>query len=373
MYQKQTFNFDGKTGRVTLRGENRPSIKATNWKEDGDYLIVPFRMLSASLITDYWIDFSAQGLLEKSVALFDNVTIYPDHYPSIERWLGVTTNARFSTDSIAGIESDFKIDTVKTPHVTRGLKMNPPAIKACSVGIAFDAKPSHDFGSKYKFYDRLGETVDGSVVRFIVTDILEVFEVSLVYAGADPNATALTKKNTINLTKKEDKKLIIVTNDQVTKLHLDPKDFNLTLSKEAELTDELAGNLISQAAEKVSAFEKKLVSEKQILEQALLKLGIRELSEIESLKEKLQISEKLLSKERELALKYYRQCNVNEVSPEIETLIQNSSYEQAIAFSTQYKKILENKYPKNEAGIRSSVPDTEALKTNKKLSDYKEI
>ena len=43
------------------------------------------------------------------------------------------------------------------------------------------------------FYSNLGREVDGEIVRWIVTEILRVYELSIVYAGADRNATALSE------------------------------------------------------------------------------------------------------------------------------------------------------------------------------------
>lgn len=161
---------------------------------EGEYAIVPFRMLSVGLIPYYWIDFSEE-VLKKALPKFNHVTIFPDHKPSIRDLIGVTTNARLiNSKGVLGIDADFKIDIVQNPEIIRGLQMNPPAIKHCSVGINIDYKMSHNFKTEWEFERHLGQTVEGEIVRYIVTEIIDVLEVSLVYKGANPYTTRLMHK-----------------------------------------------------------------------------------------------------------------------------------------------------------------------------------
>ena len=159
-----------------------------------------FRMLSADLIQGYWVDYSDPAIwTPEAVALFDNKTVYMDHDCPVSQWIGVATGARLTTSTgKLGVDADFTIDPEQDAlwakgSITRGLSLQPvPAIRSCSVGIHFEAKPSHMFQDFWEFWCRLGKEVDGSIVRWIVTKIVRCVEVSLVYAGADMGANALS-------------------------------------------------------------------------------------------------------------------------------------------------------------------------------------
>ena len=72
--------------------------------------------------------------------------------------------------------------------------MKPPAIHSTSMTVLFEFEYSHPdiaLESKWKFFDLLGEEVDGEIVRLVVTKIHEYWEASLVFQGAD----RLAKKN----------------------------------------------------------------------------------------------------------------------------------------------------------------------------------
>jgi hypothetical protein len=175
-----------------ILAEATPAAGAEPAVEDDGFITRPFRMLSAILIEGYWLDLSDQAVLKKALPLFNNVTIFKNHAPDVDDWVGVALNARWSEElGVPGIDADFKIDKAGNPRLARGLSMNPPAINACSVELRFQAKRSHaDMG--WEFYENLGREVDGQVVRWIVTRINRIPEVSLVYAGADPSAKALS-------------------------------------------------------------------------------------------------------------------------------------------------------------------------------------
>lgn len=172
-----------------LLADAPPPAAADPAEADG-FIIRPFRMLSAVLIDGYFLDLSDQAMLKKALPLFNNVTIFKNHNPDVDDWVGVALNARWSEEGVPGIDADFKIDKANNPRLARGLSMQPPAINACSVELRFQAKRSHaDMG--WEFYENLGREVDGQIVRWIVTRLTRIPEVSLVYAGADPNAKAL--------------------------------------------------------------------------------------------------------------------------------------------------------------------------------------
>lgn len=184
-------------GRLRLMDQGQiladapPPVSADAAETEDGFIVRPFRMLSAILIDGYFLDLSDQAMLKKALPLFNNVTIFKNHDPDVDDWVGVALNARWSEElGVPGIDADFKIDKANNPRLARGLSMQPPAINACSVELRFQAKRSHaDMG--WEFYENLGREVDGQIVRWIVTRITRIPEVSLVYAGADPSAKAL--------------------------------------------------------------------------------------------------------------------------------------------------------------------------------------
>ncbi|HEV2762049.1 MAG TPA: hypothetical protein VGV38_03560 [Pyrinomonadaceae bacterium] len=160
----------------------------------GDYIYPLFRALSAVLITGYWIDFSRPGVLEESVPLLYGQTVFKNHsFYDVERWLGVVNQSVWDAEGaqaggVPGINAELKIDWKANPLIARGLLMEPPAIHSVSVTVETEFEYSHPDivqEDRWKFFDLLGEEVNGQIVRFIVTKIISYWEISLVFKGAD--------------------------------------------------------------------------------------------------------------------------------------------------------------------------------------------
>jgi hypothetical protein len=328
---------------------------------DGDYVIVPFRMLSAGIIPGHWVEFSKE-VLEKAVSLFNEVTIFPDHYPSIREWIGVATNVRF-TDSkgVFGVDADFKIDALKNPDIIRGLQMNPPAIKHCSVGIHINWKPSHEFKYGWEFRQLLGEEVNGSIVRMIVTEIVSVDEVSLVYKGADPHATKLVKiqENKFNMTVKKQTLILLGhnVNSNIEEIEMTPDELHAVIqnyqNKEKENLETL-----SKLRKLLGNYESNsdLVDNTEIILKEYDELCRKEARKVEEA--------------RANALKFYKLYADGKENAGIVSLIESASFESAIAMGEEYKILLEKKFPKNANGNRASFqPETEE-KNNVNFKDY---
>jgi hypothetical protein len=168
---------------------------------DSDYIYPFFRALSAAIIPGYWVDFSKPGVLEKAVPLFMGQTVYKNHGESVglwggrqfdvEKWLGSVSQAVWDAkgDKVGGtpgVNVEMKIDALMNPRIARGLLMKPPAIHSCSETVLFDYDYSHpDLVEQERFWRMLGEEVEGQIVRFIVTNIVSLQELSLVFQGAD--------------------------------------------------------------------------------------------------------------------------------------------------------------------------------------------
>lgn len=161
---------------------------------DEDYILVPFRALSKTIVEGHWIDWSKDDVLKNSTSLLFGATVYPNHdFTDINNWVGSVAAVEWDengarAEGIPGINVRYKIDALMNPRIARGLLMKPPAIHSTSMTVLFKFEYSHpDIAneSRYRFFDLLGEEVEGQIVRLIVTEILEYWEASLVFQGAD--------------------------------------------------------------------------------------------------------------------------------------------------------------------------------------------
>jgi cell division protein FtsB len=161
---------------------------------DSEFFRARFRALSQIIIENYAIDFTQEGVLEKSVPLLKNQTVYTDHNVDVHNWIGVVENSLWDKESSpAGVDADIKIDKQNNPKIVRGLTIDPPAIHSCSVTVFFTWHKSHpdlsdDFFDPDSFWWLLGTEKDGELVRVIVDEITQYGELSLVWQGADPYA-----------------------------------------------------------------------------------------------------------------------------------------------------------------------------------------
>jgi hypothetical protein len=162
--------------------------------KDEEYISVNFRALSKTIVPGHWIDWSKDNVLKDSVSMLLGATVYPNHdFSDINNWLGSVSNVAWdetgaNAEGVPGINATYKIDALMNPRIARGLLMTPPAIHSTSMTVLFKFEPSHPdiFNeSRWRFCELLGEEVEGQIVRLIVTEILEYWEASLVFQGAD--------------------------------------------------------------------------------------------------------------------------------------------------------------------------------------------
>jgi hypothetical protein len=159
--------------------------------KDTDYIYPLFRALSAVIIPGYWVEFPAD-VLKASVPLLEGQTVYPNHdNEKIEGWLGAVNQSLWDqagqfSEGVPGINAELKIDWKVNPLIARGLLMTPPAIHSVSVTVVFTYDYSHpELEKERKFWDLLGEEVEGSIVRLVANKIEAYHEISLVTQGAD--------------------------------------------------------------------------------------------------------------------------------------------------------------------------------------------
>jgi hypothetical protein len=183
-------------GRVSQYGAQPAQIEFDSVDEllpkPEDYYYKDYRAISATLAPCYGLDFSKPGVLEAAVPMLKGQTVYKDHwFYSVDGWVGVVSETAWDAKGdqvgggIAGINAKLKLDSKKDPMLIRGVAMEPPAIHSCSVTVLFEFEFSHpDLVEQGRFWQLLGEEVDGQVVRLIVTLILGFWELSLVFQGA---------------------------------------------------------------------------------------------------------------------------------------------------------------------------------------------
>jgi len=159
---------------------------------DERYVYKDFRALSQTLLPNRGLDFSTAGVLEAAVPMLAGKTVYPNHeFTDINNWVGVVAASSWDASAVngaPGINCQIKLDAFLNYRIACGVMMTPPAINAMSLTVMFEFEYSHPqmaANDRWKFFDLLGEEVDGEIVRLIVTKIVEIWEASLVFLGED--------------------------------------------------------------------------------------------------------------------------------------------------------------------------------------------
>jgi len=176
-----------------------------------DFLPFWFRHISATIVGAYsWkaTEFP-EKVLKKSVPMLALKPVFVNHdlqVSNIIAGIGQTkwTNGFKTADGIKvppGIDAPIWVDGKLHPDICRKLAAFPvPHIQSVSVTVTYEWEPSHVFEDRegnedlWLFESRIGQMVDGEMVRRVATDILEYYETSLVWAGADPFAKILNEK-----------------------------------------------------------------------------------------------------------------------------------------------------------------------------------
>jgi hypothetical protein len=153
-----------------------------------EFLATPWRILSMAVTPYRFFDFTRPGVLKAAAPLFAGVTLYANHYVDVDNWKGFVQSPVWDEkNSPPGINATLVIDKTVDAKLARGVEIK--ALRSASVTIWFEYERSHP--DLRGFYDRLGEEVDGEIVRFVVTKIARAAEVSIVWEGEDPFAKSL--------------------------------------------------------------------------------------------------------------------------------------------------------------------------------------
>lgn len=170
-----------------------------------DFLAFPFRHLTATIVgAGTWkaTDFSDEKVLKSAAALLTHKPVMVNHEMETGNIVGVNGEIKFvaaKNGVPAGLEGPIWIDGKLHQDLTRKLTAFPvPHIQSVSVTVSYEWEPSHEFTNSdgepddWFFERRVGSMVDGKMVRRIVTKIVDFYETSFVWLGADPYAKILT-------------------------------------------------------------------------------------------------------------------------------------------------------------------------------------
>ena len=182
--------------------------KITPFIKDGDFVQFPFRHLSATIVgAGSWkaADFSNEKVLKEAMTLLSGRPSYLNHDLCVGNEIGYVgatkwSNSYVNADGIeipAGIDGPIVIDSVLYPDLVRKMSAPVPYVKSSSVTVLFEWEASHEFEDPNDFYWHMGDMVEGHMVRRIVTKIIEFYESSLVWLGADPYAGILDENGKV--------------------------------------------------------------------------------------------------------------------------------------------------------------------------------
>lgn len=182
--------FGGQFSGAVIPGEsgsiNLAVLTDNAGYDPAEYFACMARLLSAAITPYRKFDFITRpGVLQDAVPLFDGLTLYANHWADVESWKGFIKAPVWDDQNTPhGINAMVVLDRIVDPKLARGVETK--ALRSFSVTIWFDFEKSHP--NLANFWDRLGEEVDGEIVRLIVTRIINAGEVSVVWEGEDPYA-----------------------------------------------------------------------------------------------------------------------------------------------------------------------------------------
>jgi hypothetical protein len=265
-----------------------------------------FRCLSATTTQSRFFDFSAEGVLKAAVHMFEGKTIFANHNMDVTRWKGVTKGAVWDDKNEPnGVNALFVLDRAADPLLVRGVETG--ALKSASATLWFSYKRSHP-ELKY-FYDHLGEEVDGETVRFVVTGISNVGEMSIVWEGEDRYAKSFNAGSD-----PEDN-----FNGE------EPMEFSAEFLKQLSLSGEPEAEAVEAAvAKKIAGLE----------------------SDISTLKPEAEAGKKHLAGTREKAVALYKAAKGEEAKESfITNVIEKADLETARSFVDEYQGAVEDAVP----------------------------
>lgn len=259
-----------------------------------EYLPFYFRHLSATIVGAYsWkaTEFS-EAVLKKAASKLTHKPAYVNHELEIGNIVGVNGQIQFAkskkledgTTIPGGLEGPIWVDARLHQDLCRKLTGYPvPHIQSVSVTVTYNWEPSHEFTDRsgevdeWEFERRVGTMVDGRMVRRVVTEIVDFYETSFVYLGADPFAKILDADgNILNIEKESIVGDSSFDKDALSEMY---KKDNVMIIKNSELDSENILNLKKSFASNFSKSgnfgkddekEKQKLSKEEEMEQKLI-------------------------------------------------------------------------------------------------------
>lgn len=335
-----------------------------------DYVTVKFRAISKTVVPGHWIDWSQGNVLKDSRRKLLNQTVYPNHdFTDINNWLGAVASVEWDeegsqAEGVAGINAEYKIDALMNPRIARGLLMKPPAIHSTSMTVLFRFEYSHPeiaMENRWRFFELLGEEVDGEIVRLVVTEILEYWEASLVFQGADRLAKKQSDDETdfadMSAKPKFPPNELLRDGDQPKAALLTPPNSNeektmkLTAEKKAELGIEFDGDD---------------VPETEILKAAeSLSAKVKEFDQVkfDQLEERAKAGDALVEEKRTEVTRLAKLAELGAEEGELDAVVTDTIKEADVAklqqLGSYYQKKAAEKFPNG----RSSQEDSDTVDT----------
>ena len=176
-----------------------------------DFLYVPFRLLSATMVAagSWRATFFKPSVLRKAVDMLKGKGVFTNHNDNPKNWAGYVAKTKWQNKTKqggevipAGINGLLGIDTTleRNRDVAKGIVAG--SVYSNSVGIMFNFSPSHEYEDMWEFRRNIGTMhEDGTMVHLAVTEILEIYETSLVSLGADPYAKRIGDEGLVNIDK----------------------------------------------------------------------------------------------------------------------------------------------------------------------------
>lgn len=336
-----------------------------------DFVEVTYRALSAAILADRPIDFSNEKMLKRATRLLKCQTVFKDHDTSVDNWVGLVDNSYWDEETKGippGINAELKLDIVKDPMTVRGVLQG--IIHSASVTVSFEWKPSHpklmDDGT---FFEKMGEEVDGELVRIVVTKIDRFLEISLVWQGADEYAKQIGPKGRPVNQSIEQQQLSyqVPKEDEMEELkRLLNKFFGTDVRADnfSDLLNERIDKEKSAVTEKADTQISKLATQLEEANKSVSELETK----IKELEPKAELGRKYLDDERTEAIRLCKLVKGESISDAILKTIENGELALVQAWKDEFKKEAEVKFPSKCAKCGS----TEITRQSSKPAEVKE-
>lgn len=357
-----------KSAPSKLAPGDEPSVEALPREVDSeseDFVEVTYRALSAAVLGDRPIDFTKEAVLKKGVPLLKGQTVFKDHNTSVDNWVGQVIETAWDSKTPGlppGINAKLRLDMIKDPMAVRGVLQG--TLHSASVTVSFQWTPSHPkLMEENRFFQYLGEEVEGEMVRVIVTKIEKFWEISLVWQGADEFAKQIDENgDPLNIYDRSDS-MSAELKSQIGKVATDYLNQEEPMSlkiKEAfkkmfglELSDDNFEEAVKNYVEeqKKSALLKDRESYQKQAEEFEMKLSdsskkIEELEgEVKKLIPQAELGAAHLKSVRDEAVRLYKVSKGDEAKEVILKTLENANLEIAMAWKEEFEKDVEEKFP----------------------------